>query len=247
MKRELRTKGVDFELGRKVHRVRRQSGTTILNLGTTEVRAKAATLCAGLWSDRLAVSAGMSKDPRILPFRGAYLHLAPQHSGVVRGMIYPVPNPELPFLGVHVTKHIDGHVSLGPTAMLVLSRGGYNPLRINPRDAAEIAMWPGSWRMAKKFWRNGVRELHMAMSRQTLLEACAAYVPSLSGMAIAREMSCGVRAQAVNRRGELVDDFVISDSPGVTDIRNAPSPAATSSFAIARYLVDRLEARSNVS
>jgi len=243
IERELRAKGVDFELGRKVHSVSRKGGKTILNLGTTEIRANAATLCAGLWSDRLAISAGMSKDPRILPFRGAYLHLAPQHSGVVRGLVYPVPNPALPFLGVHVTKHIDGHVSLGPTAMLVLSRDGYNPLRIHPRDAAEIAMWPGSWRMAKRFWRTGISELHMAVSRKTFLEACAAYVPSLSGMEIERESFSGVRAQAVNRRGELIDDFVISKSPGVSHVRNAPSPAATSSFAIARYLVDRVEGR----
>jgi L-2-hydroxyglutarate oxidase len=158
-------------------------------------------------------------------------------------MVYPVPNPALPFLGVHVTKHIDGHVSLGPTAMLVLSRDGYNPLRIIPRDAVEIAMWPGSWRMARKFWRAGVSELHMAVSRKTFLEACAAYVPSLRGMEIERESSCGVRAQAVNRQGEFIDDFVISNSPGVSHVRNAPSPAATSSFAIARYLVDRLEDR----
>jgi len=243
IERELRAKGVDFELGRKVLTVSRRGGRTLLNLGTSEIRATAATLCAGLWSDRLAVSAGLSKDPRILPFRGAYLHLAPQHSSVVRGMVYPVPNPALPFLGVHVTKHIDGHVSLGPTAMLVLSRGGYNPLRINPRDAAEIAMWPGSWRMAKRFWRKGVSELHTAVSRKTLLEACAAYVPSLSGMEIERESSSGVRAQAVNQRGELIDDFVFSNSPGVFDVRNAPSPAATSSFAIARYLVDRLDGK----
>lgn len=243
IERELRAKGVDFELGRRVRSVSRKGDKTTLNLGTTEIRTNAATLCAGLWSDRLAVSAGMSKDPRILPFRGAYLHLAPQHSGVVRGMVYPVPNPALPFLGVHITKHVDGHVSLGPTAMLVLSRDGYNPLRIHPRDAAEIALWPGSWLMAKRLWRTGVRELHTAVSRKTLLEACAAYVPSLRGMEIERASSCGVRAQAVNRRGELVDDFVISDSPGVTDVRNAPSPAATSSFAIARYLVDRLEGR----
>lgn len=245
IERELRAKGVDFELGRKVHSVSRKGGTTILNLGTTEIRATAATLCAGLWSDRLAVSAGMSKDPQILPFRGAYLHLAPQHSGVVRGMIYPVPNPALPFLGVHITKHIDGHVSLGPTAMLVLSRDGYNPLRIRPRDAAEIVAWPGSWLMAKRLWRTGVRELRTAVSPKTLLEACAAYVPSLRGMEIERASSCGVRAQAVNRRGELVDDFVITNSPGVVDVRNAPSPAATSSFAIARYLMDRVEGASD--
>jgi L-2-hydroxyglutarate oxidase LhgO len=129
--------------------------------------------------------------------------------------------------------------------MLVLSRDGYNPLRIRPRDAAEIVAWPGSWLMAKRLWRTGVRELRTAVSPKTLLEACAAYVPSLRGMEIERESSCGVRAQAVNRRGELVDDFVITNSPGVVDVRNAPSPAATSSFAIARYLMDRVEGGSD--
>jgi L-2-hydroxyglutarate oxidase LhgO len=240
IERELRAQGVEFLLGHEVRGVRRQGNATVLDLGVTEIRAGAATLCAGLWSDRLAVSAGAPKDPQILPFRGAYLHLAPQHSEVVRGLIYPVPDPTLPFLGVHVTKHIDGRVSLGPTAMLVPSRDGYNPLKIRGRDVGGTLAWPGTWRMAKTFWRTGVDELRLATSRRAFLKACARYVPALSGMEVERASFSGVRAQAVDRRGKLVDDFVISETPGAWHVRNAPSPAATSSFAIARYLADRV-------
>jgi (S)-2-hydroxyglutarate dehydrogenase len=239
---ELRASGVDFALGREIRKVRRQGSETVLDFKVGEIRAKAAVLCAGLWSDRLAVSAGAPKEPRVLPFRGAYLRLSPAHSGLVNGMIYPVPDPRLPFLGVHVTKHIDGRVSLGPTAMLVLARDGYDPFRVGPRDFWETATWPGTWRMAKRFWRTGLSELHLAASRTAFIEACARYVPVLRDLDIDRETFSGVRAQAVNRSGELIDDFVISGTPGAFHVRNAPSPAATSSFALARYLADQVDA-----
>jgi (S)-2-hydroxyglutarate dehydrogenase len=241
IERELRASGTDFVLGQEVRDLRRQGAETVLDLESGPIRAKAAVVCAGLWSDRLAVSAGAPKDPRILPFRGAYLRLAPRHSAVVNGMVYPVPDPRLPFLGVHVTKHIDGRVSLGPTAMLVPARDGYSPFRVRPRDAWETVGWPGTWRMAKRFWRTGLDELRLAASRKAFLEACARYVPALRDADVDRESFSGVRAQAVSRRGELIDDFVFSETPGALHVRNAPSPAATSSFALARYLVDRVD------
>jgi (S)-2-hydroxyglutarate dehydrogenase len=239
---ELRASGVDFALGREIRSLRRQGSETRLDFKLGEIRAKAVVICAGLWSDRLAVSAGAPKDPRILPFRGTYLRLAPRHSGLVKGMVYPVPDPRLPFLGVHVTKHIDGRVSLGPTAMLVLARDGYGPFRLGPRDAWETATWPGTWRMAKRFWRIGASELRLAASRAAFIEACARYVPVLRDVDIDRESFSGVRAQAVNRSGELIDDFVIAGTPGALHVRNAPSPAATASFALARYLADQVDA-----
>jgi (S)-2-hydroxyglutarate dehydrogenase len=202
-------------------------------------------MCAGLWSDRLAVSAGASPDPRIVPFRGAYLRLAAGQPPAVRGMVYPVPDPQLPFLGVHVTRHIDGHVMLGPTAMLVGARDAYDVRTVRRRDLLSTLSWPGTWIVARKFWRTGIGELRMAASRKAFVRACAQYVPVIESMTIDSSVASGVRAQAVGRDGELLDDFAISHTPGATHVRNAPSPAATSSLALAKELVDRYEATAN--
>jgi L-2-hydroxyglutarate oxidase len=248
LERELRSKGVDFALGHEVTAVRRDGIETVVeSSGGREFRAGWAVFCAGLWSDRLAVSAGASRDPRILPFRGAYLRLAEGQPPVVRGMIYPVPDPELPFLGVHVTKHIDGHVSLGPTAILVGSRDGYRGWTLSGRDVLATIAWPGSWKVARRFWRTGIDELRLAVSRRAFVAECARYVPVLSSMQLDSEGASGVRAQAVGRDGTLIDDFVISQTPGASHVRNAPSPAATSSLALARELVDRMELHAPAS
>ena len=240
LERELRSAGVDFALGHEVTAVSRVGDQTVIETHSGPLSASRAVLCAGLWSDRLAESAGAPTDPRILPFRGAYLHVATGQAPVVRGMVYPVPDPSLPFLGVHVTKHIDGSVSLGPSAMLVAAREGYAPLTVRPRDVAATLTWPGTWKMARRFWRTGIAELRMAASRRRFLSACAAYVPAVASVMLAPDSSSGVRAQAVGRDGALVDDFVISETPGAFHVRNAPSPAATSSLALASELVDRM-------
>jgi (S)-2-hydroxyglutarate dehydrogenase len=211
MARELRDRGVDLLLDREVTGVRRVHHETVVEIrGGDEVRGSWALLCAGLHSDRLATTAGASPDPRILPFRGAYLRLAADQPAVVRGMIYPVPDPDLPFLGVHVTRHIDGHVSLGPTAMLILSREGYGAWRVSPRDAVATFAWRGTWKVARRFWRTGVDELRMASNRRAFQAACAAYLPALASMRLDPVVASGVRAQAVGRDGTLLDDFVIS-------------------------------------
>lgn len=238
---DLRKRGAEFLLGCEVTGVERVGTETVVKHSAGTTRGDHAVFCAGLWSDKLAKTAGAPDDPRILPFRGAYLHLAADQAPVVRGMIYPVPDPELPFLGVHVTKHIDGHVSLGPTAMLVGAREGYNPLRPNLRDVVDVVSWPGTWHVARKFWKTGITEVRMASSRKTFVDACARYVPAVSAMRLDRKSGSGVRAQAVGRDGTLVDDFVISDANGASHVRNAPSPAATSAFALARELVDRFD------
>ena len=224
--------------------MKRVGQETVVECRDGVFRAGWAVLCAGLWSDRLAVSAGAPPDPRILPFRGAYLHVAEGQAPVVRGMIYPVPDPDLPFLGVHVTKHIDGHVSLGPTAMLVGSREGYHALQLSGRDLVSTLAWPGTWKIGRRFWRTGINELRMATSRRAFVAACSRYVPVLASMRLDDLAGSGVRAQAVGRDGALIDDFVISETPGASHVRNAPSPAATSSFALARELVDRMELQS---
>ena len=195
-----------------------------------ELRARFAVFCAGAWADELAVRAGAGPDPRIVPFRGAYLRLRPERSHLVRGLIYPVPDPALPFLGVHLSRHIDGNVSLGPSALLA-------PMRLR-RSLA----WPGTWRMARRWWRTGLTEIaHAASSRRFAREA-AGYVPELEPGDFS-PWYAGIRAQAVGRDGRLVDDFVISETERALHVRNAPSPAATSSLALARLICDRIEAR----
>jgi L-2-hydroxyglutarate oxidase len=241
IERELRGKGVDFALGHEVTGIRRTGGQAVVEWRDGVFRAGWAVLCAGLWSDRLAVSAGAQPDPRVLPFRGAYLRVAEDQPPLVRGMIYPVPDPDLPFLGVHVTKHIDGHVSLGPTAMLVGSRDAGAGRVASARDVLATLAWPGTWKVGRRFWRTGVNELRMAASRRAFVAACSRYVPAVESVRLDDGRTCGVRAQAVGRDGSLIDDFVISETPGASHVRNAPSPAATSSLALARELVDRME------
>jgi L-2-hydroxyglutarate oxidase LhgO len=206
------------------------------------LRAGRVIACAGLWSDRLARRAGAPRDPQIVPFRGAYLGLKPTERPRVNGMIYPVPNPDLPFLGVHITKHISGDVTLGPTAMMVAARDAYSLRRLSWRDSWESLTWPGTWRVARGYWRVGVDEIRMAASRRAFVTAAARYLPGLSLADLDGTSHAGVRAQAVGRDGALVDDFVISSTGPVSHVRNAPSPAATSAFALARELVDRVTA-----
>ncbi|MFS3126980.1 L-2-hydroxyglutarate oxidase [Nocardioides sp. Bht2] len=234
---ELEGQGVEFRFGEQVREVDETGG---VRTATARLRADRVVVCAGLWADRLARSCGAEANPRIVPFRGAYLRLARTENPVVRGMIYPVPDPDLPFLGVHLTRHLDGLVSLGPTAMLVGARDAYRLGRVRGRDLAETLSWPGTWRVARQYWRTGLGEIATAASRRRFVAAAAEYVPGLGVGDLDGTVHAGVRAQAVDRDGTLVDDFVISEH-GVTGfVRNAPSPAATSAFALARELVDRL-------
>jgi 2-hydroxyglutarate dehydrogenase len=206
-----------------------------------ELRARRAVTCAGAWSDRLAVASGAEPDPRIVPFRGGYLRLRPEARGLVRGLIYPVPDPSLPFLGVHLTRRVDGEVLLGPTALLVGARDAYNLRTVRGADLRATLAWPGTWRMMARWWRTGLGELRMAASRRAFVAACARYVPELEPGDVLPGPA-GIRAQAVGRDGALVDDFVVSEAGGALHVRNAPSPAATSSLALARLIADRVEA-----
>jgi 2-hydroxyglutarate dehydrogenase len=194
--------------------------------GVTE--ATHAVCCAGAWSDRLAVRSGADPDPRIVPFRGAYLRLVPERRDLVRSLIYPVPDPSLPFLGVHLTRGIDGDVLLGPTALLGTSGLG------------RTLAWPGSWRMFRRWWRTGLTEMRHAALRRAFVAAAARYVPEI-GPADVEPAFAGVRAQAVARDGSLVDDFAFSTTERALHVRNAPSPGATSSLAIASAVADQAE------
>lgn len=216
----------------------RADGRTRISHSRGATSARRVVVCAGAWADRLAVAAGADPDPRIVPFRGGYLRLRPEKRHLVRSLIYPVPDPELPFLGVHLTKRVDGEILLGPSALLVGALDAYRLGRVRARDLRATLGWPGSWRMMRRFWRTGIGELRLAASRKAFVAACARYVPELAPGDVI-DGPAGIRAQAVGRGGALVDDFVFSEAAGALFVRNAPSPAATSSLAIAAHIADR--------
>jgi L-2-hydroxyglutarate oxidase len=205
-----------------------------------ELEASHALFCAGAWSDRLAVSAGAPADPRIVPFRGAYLRLRPERRELVRSLIYPVPDPALPFLGVHLTRDTAGEVLVGPTALLALGRDSYRLGRARPGDLAATAAWPGTWRLVRRWWRIGATEIRHAASRRAFVAAARRFVPELRVDDVEPAFA-GVRAQALGRDGSLVDDFAFSATERALHVRNAPSPGATSAFAIARHIADEAE------
>jgi L-2-hydroxyglutarate oxidase LhgO len=196
-------------------------------------------ICGGLHTDRLARRAGDDAGPRIVPFRGEYYALIPQRAELVRGLIYPVPDPAYPFLGVHFTRRIDGTVDVGPNAVLALAREGYLRREVSLRDLGETLAWPGFRRLARRHWRMGLSELVGSASRRVFLDRARAYVPELSDRDVVRAPA-GIRAQAVDRDGSLVEDFRIHEIGAVTAIRNAPSPGATSSLAIAEHVAERV-------
>jgi 2-hydroxyglutarate dehydrogenase len=241
MASEIRALGATIQTGVAVHRLNESGSTTIVETSAGPIPASRAVACAGLWSDRLAVASGEPDDLRIVPFRGGYLKLRPHARHLVRSLIYPVPDPDLPFLGVHLTKTISQDIWLGPTALLAPSRTAYSLRSFNRADARSTLTWPGTWRMAQRFWRTGVTEMSFAARRRAFVTACAAYVPALQTSDV-EAGPAGIRAQAVARDGKLLDDFAFADTPNALHVRNAPSPAATSSLAIARVIADRLAA-----
>lgn len=205
-------------------------------------QAAAAIFCAGLWSDRLAVACGAPADPRIVPFRGGYLEVPEPAAGAVRANVYPVPDPDLPFLGAHLTRTLDGRLLIGPSALIAPARDAYRLGAIRWRDLGETLAWPGTRRLARRSWRAGLHELRHAVSRRAFVAEAARMVPTLRGVR-ALPAPAGIRAQALGRDGELVDDFVVHRTERAIHVRNAPSPAATSSLPLARLIADELEAR----
>ena len=238
--RGLAERGVSVTTGARVESVTVAGRSIVLGHARGETRARFAVFCAGGWSDRLAVLAGAPAEPRIVPFRGAYLRLLPERRGLVRSLIYPVPDPALPFLGVHLTRHTSGDVLLGPTALLAPARDAYSLRRVRLRDLAETLAWPGSWRLFRRRWRTGLLEIGYSISRRALVRSASSFVPGLSVEDVEFAFA-GVRAQALGRDGSLLDDFVIHDTERAIHVRNAPSPAATSALALARLIADRAE------
>jgi L-2-hydroxyglutarate oxidase LhgO len=224
--------------GSAVRGLTRANGIWALDTTTGPIRARSLITCAGLYSDVLAQMTGASPDPQIVPFRGHYWRLQPGRQTLVRGLIYPVPDPSFPFLGVHFTRRMDGDLWLGPNAVLALAREGYRPSAVRPRELLAMLRWPGLYRMSRRYWRTGLGEMYRAISRRALHAQLQRYVPDLRLEDILPGPS-GVRAQALSRSGALIDDFVFSREEGVLHVRNAPSPAATSCLAIACRIVDQ--------
>lgn len=237
---DMEAAGGSLHLGTTVHRaVPGAAGLKIEHSAGTTV-ARQAVFCAGLWSDRLAVACGAPADPRIVPFRGGYLKLRPAQAELIRANVYPVPDPDMPFLGAHLTRNFAGDVLIGPSALMAPARDAYDLRRVRRRDLGETLRWPGTWKMMRKQWRAGLVEMQNAASAASFVAAAARMVPALAG-AKAEAGPAGIRAQALTRDGKLVDDFVVHRTEDAIHIRNAPSPAATSSLALARLIADRLE------
>lgn len=214
-------------------------GRVVLQTPAGEVEAQHVVACAGLHSDRVAELTGAPRDPRIVPFRGDYWVLRPDRRDLARNLIYPVPDPSFPFLGVHFTRRLDdGSVWLGPNAVLAFSREGYRRLDLRPRDLAEAVAYRGFQKLAARFWQTGMQEMVRDFSKEAFLKSLQVYVPELT-MADLLPGPSGVRAQALGPDGALVDDFVFNTQGNrIVHVRNAPSPGATSSLAIGRQIAD---------
>ncbi|MFE4634189.1 L-2-hydroxyglutarate oxidase [Streptomyces sp. NPDC056773] len=215
---------------------RRASGVAVRTSSGAVVRARVLVNCAGLQCDRIARLAGDDPGMRILPFRGEYYDLA--RPELVRGLVYPVPDPAFPFLGVHLTRGIGGGVHVGPNAVPALAREGYGWGTVRPRDLADELAWPGSWRMAARHWRYGAGEVRRSLSKPAFVEAVRRLLPAVRGEDLV-PAAAGVRAQAVLRDGTLVDDFLIREGERAVHVLNAPSPAATASLPIGREIAGR--------
>ena len=228
-------RGGRVQLHSEVVTIRSDKGNVVLGLPQDEVRADRVIACGGLQSARLARLLGADPDPKIIPFRGEYYQLSSQAAAKVRGLVYPVPDPRYPFLGIHLTRRIDGTVDVGPNAVLAMALEGYRRRDLSTRDLAEMVGWSGFRAMAHQHWRTGIREMRGSLSRRYFATQARKYLPSIGTNDLIPK-GAGVRAQAIGRDGTLVDDFVIEHAGAVTLVRNAPSPAATSSLAIAQYI-----------
>ncbi|MFJ3643619.1 L-2-hydroxyglutarate oxidase [Streptomyces sp. NPDC090108] len=228
-----RASGAEIRYGARVVRVDRRAGrgVAVLTAGGDVVRGRVLVNCAGLHCDEVARLTGDEPGVRIVPFRGEYYELA--RPELVRGLVYPVPDPAFPFLGVHLTRGIDGSVHVGPNAVPALAREGYGWGVVRPRELAGTLAWPGSWQIARRHWRYGAGELRRSVSKAAFTEAVRRLLPGVREDDLVRAPA-GVRAQAVLRDGTLVDDFLIREGEHAVHVLNAPSPAATASLPIGR-------------
>jgi L-2-hydroxyglutarate oxidase len=237
----VRDAGGEVRCGAEVRRATAAEGGVLVEVGGERepLRAARAVLCGGLQSDRLARRSGLDPALRVVPFLGEYRALRPAFRERIRGLVYPVPDPALPFLGVHLTRRVDGGVDCGPNALLAPAREGYRKAAVDPRDLLESLAWPGTWRLGLRYARTGAAELWRSLSTAAFARDLARLCPALEADWL-EPAPAGVRAQALARDGTLVDDFTVLEDGPLLHLVNAPSPAATSCLAIAGHLVDRL-------
>ncbi len=236
------TSGAEIRYGARVVRVDRRPGrgAAVLTAAGDIVRGRVLVNCAGLHCDEIARLAGDEPGARIVPFRGEYYELA--RPELVRGLVYPVPDPAFPFLGVHLTRGVDGGVHVGPNAVPALAREGYDWRTVRPRELGATLSWPGSWQLARRHWRYGTGELHRSLSKPAFARAVRRLLPAVREEDLV-PTAAGVRAQAVLRDGTLADDFLIQEAPRAVHVLNAPSPAATASLPIGREIARRAMAQ----
>ncbi|GGX35441.1 hydroxyglutarate oxidase [Streptomyces malachitofuscus] len=236
------TSGAEIRYGARVVRVDRRPGrgVAVLTADGDIVRGRVLVNCAGLHCDEIARRTGDEPGARIVPFRGEYYELA--RPELVRGLVYPVPDPAFPFLGVHLTRGVDGGVHVGPNAVPALAREGYDWRTVCPRELGATLSWPGSWQLARRHWRYGTGELHRSLSKAAFARAVRRLLPAVREDDLV-PTAAGVRAQAVLRDGTLADDFLIQEAPRAVHVLNAPSPAATASLPIGREIARRAMAQ----
>ncbi len=218
---------------------RQEAHGVVVLTGSGEIVADEVVICGGLQSARLAVLAGDDPEPAIIPFRGEYYRIAQEHAHLVKGLVYPVPDPRYPFLGIHLTRRIDGTVDIGPNAVLALALEGYQRTDVSAADLAAVLRTPAFRKLAKTHWRTGAKEMVGSVSKRYFLAQARKYLPALA-LSDLEPAPAGVRAQAIKNDGQLVDDFWITRRPRMTLVRNAPSPAATSSLAIAQHITHQV-------
>lgn len=227
--------GAAIHLGARVTSITETENGVVVETPSMRVSASHLVVCAGLQADRMARLAGVTTDVQIIPFRGEYFRLSPERAQFVGRLIYPIPDPELPFLGIHISPTIGGDITVGPSAVLGLSREGYPKFSISPKDVLEYALFPGLWRVAANNMGTAAREVRNSLLKSSYLKEAQKYAPSLrSGDLVPRE--AGIRAQAVRRDGTLLHDFLIESTGRMTHVLNAPSPAATAAFPIGRHI-----------
>jgi L-2-hydroxyglutarate oxidase len=231
----IRDRGAEIVTGAGVSAIRRDGDGLVLETAKGAVHTHHLVNCAGLYSDRVAAMMGIRPDVQIIPFRGEYYMLKPERRWLVQNLIYPVPDPEFPFLGVHFTRTVHGDVEAGPNAVLAFAREGYHLGTVHPGELAGTFGYAGFWNMARRYWRMGGYELYRSASKAAFVRSLQKLIPEIEATHIERG-GAGVRAQAVSPDGSLVDDFKISVTPGAVHVVNAPSPAATASISIGRHI-----------
>ncbi|CAN5611224.1 L-2-hydroxyglutarate oxidase [soil metagenome] len=235
----IESKGGMIETNAAVMEIYPQPGGHVLETKIGEVKCKFLLNCGGLQSDRIARRTGLNPGARIVPFRGEYYELVPERRHLVKGLIYPVPDPAFPFLGVHFTRMIDGSVHAGPNAVLALRREGYGKTDFGLGAVMETVTYPGFWRLARKHYKEGWAEMHRSFSKKAFVRSLQRLIPDIGAQDLT-PTTAGVRAQALLRNGAMVDDFLISRGPDSLHICNAPSPAATASLEIGRAVAEQV-------